>query len=84
MTNHPQIFKTNQGHAVTLPDSVIHALNLKPGDILIHEVVNGSLILKKASQSDFSKEWHRFFEQGGDYTDYETHSWGEASERETW
>ncbi|UXR45172.1 AbrB/MazE/SpoVT family DNA-binding domain-containing protein [Staphylococcus simulans] len=81
---HARIFKTEQGHAVTLPDTVIESLNLKPGDQLVHEIINDTIVLKKVNHEDFTKEWNRFFQQGGDYLDYKTHEWGEASEREQW
>ncbi|MHD0398748.1 AbrB/MazE/SpoVT family DNA-binding domain-containing protein [Staphylococcus simulans] len=81
---HAQIFKTKQGHAITLPSTVVESLNLKPGDQLVHEVINDTIILKKANHESFTQAWNQFFEKGGDYSDYETHAWGEASEREQW
>ncbi|MEL0537141.1 AbrB/MazE/SpoVT family DNA-binding domain-containing protein [Staphylococcus debuckii] len=82
--NKARIFKSDASHAITLPDSIIEELNLKPGDVLIQEVHNDQIILKKESHRNFSEEWKQFFEQGGSYEDYETHQWGEASEREKW
>lgn len=82
--NRAHIFKTGQEHAVILPESIIKSLNLKPGDVLIQEIVDGQIVLKKEKHQSFSEEWNQFFEQGGTYDDYETHQWGEASEREKW